>query len=239
MLRVSVNNYKKAVPAIFTMLNFLGGLSSIFFTIMGNHSAAAWLIIAAVLCDALDGKLARMTGSESELGFLIDTLADLVTSGIAPAALAFSLTAGLAPVPAALCSGLYALCAAYRLARYTCIQRKEETAGYLGLPAPIAAFTLAGYWLFNFRQEVFFPQLWWILLVLFSILMVTGFYYDWPALDFSNRRRRVFSIAKLTATAGMILLPGYLIFIFFSAYILTGAVKGLTVFIKKEKEKKC
>ncbi len=215
-------NKRVLIPNIFTCLNIIGGISALFWILLGHTSIAAWLIIAAILFDALDGKIARSLNQESEFGFQMDSLADMVTSGIAPAALAFQASYTSSKTLAMSFSILYALAVGYRLARFNVLHRKTGVRGYLGLPAPIAGFTLAGYWLSNYRIDTFFPQLWWILLLLFSILMVTEIHYDWPRLDFSTPANRVVSLLKLAATGAMIIFPGWCIFSFFIIYILRG-----------------
>ena len=112
---------------------------------------AGWLIVLATVFDALDGKLARMSRGTSELGAQLDSLADLVTFGVAPGLLAMVLVELQGPVlgirmhPRLLVVApiLYACCAAMRLARYNVEHHDEdpnaERTNFVGLPSPAAA----------------------------------------------------------------------------------------------------
>lgn len=124
---------------------------------MTLYSQVVWLILAAILFDALDGRLARLGGRESLFGKEFDSLADVVSFGIAPALLVFSLILG----PAAqypffqrigwFIGFVYLLCAAVRLARFNVLTHpavysaKQDlpTKDFVGLPVPAAAGTIA------------------------------------------------------------------------------------------------
>ena len=111
--------------------------------------AASWLILLAMLFDALDGKVARLMGSTSELGGQLDSLADAISFGVAPALLVKVLvehevrTAGLQPHPRLyfIVAGFYALCALMRLARFNAENDPSPEAHerFTGLPSPAAA----------------------------------------------------------------------------------------------------
>lgn len=117
-------------------------------------SAGGYLIILAMICDALDGRLARLTRRTSEFGAQLDSIADVVSFGVAPAALYLTLMLRLlVPVSGApsvsmiewrvgmLCALVYASCAAIRLARYNAENTQGEAAQkrFTGMPVPGAA----------------------------------------------------------------------------------------------------
>ena len=114
---------------------------------------AAWLIFLAMIFDALDGRVARLTNQSSEFGVQLDSLTDIVSFGVAPALLAKvvyeqALTAAgitySVKLPLLLCS-LYVVCAVLRLARFSLITDTEEEShvSFTGLPTPAAAGMLA------------------------------------------------------------------------------------------------
>ena len=114
---------------------------------------AAWMIMLAMVFDALDGRIARMTKQESEFGAQLDSLTDLITFGVAPAFLVkvvFDHTMTTAGVPyqqkfTLLLSAIYVICATLRLARFTLETDMGEEAHerFYGLPSPAAAGVVA------------------------------------------------------------------------------------------------
>ena len=119
---------------------------------------ACWFIVAAMVCDAFDGRVARLMGVTSEFGAQLDSLADMVTFGAAPALMAKVVYGhtmaqlGIKSHPnlvTLLCS-LYLMGAAMRLARFNVANEPDESAHdtFVGLPSPAAAFTLVSLCLF-------------------------------------------------------------------------------------------
>lgn len=208
------------IPSLFTCVNFAGGFFSILMSMQGHTAAAVWLIIAGVLFDAFDGLIARKTDSESDFGFQLDSLADLVTSGIAPAVLVSTVYAG-SVYTAAVVTLVFALSAAYRLARYNAVGRSRES-GYRGLPAPVAAIAVVSFYFFKLPDALPRDEIWLLMTVFFSILMLSNVRYAWPRLNFSNGRERMLSVVKLTATGSMVVFPGTCIFPLFLLYSLFG-----------------
>jgi CDP-diacylglycerol--serine O-phosphatidyltransferase len=110
---------------------------------------AAWLILAAMVFDALDGFVARMTKTASAFGAQLDSLCDLVTFGVAPGFLVFAVTRGqfdgFWERPVQIVGGLYAMCALIRLARFTVETTPDESSHreFAGLPSPAAAGVIA------------------------------------------------------------------------------------------------
>src|SRR5215212_1296028 len=129
-----------------------------------HYRFAVWFIFGAAAFDTLDGRLARMGGRESLFGAEFDSMADVVSFGVAPAFLMFYLI--LAPTPEILwfrnigwfIGFVYLLCAAMRLARFNVITnpllhrgKKESSKDFVGLPVPAAASTVASLVLFLLR----------------------------------------------------------------------------------------
>lgn len=114
---------------------------------------AAWVIFLGMLCDTLDGRVARLTGAESAFGAELDSLADMITFGVAPALLGKSVAQDvfgsfLHPKLATLLAMIYVLGAALRLARYNVESARVSTPGHVtkvfrGLPSPGAAGVIA------------------------------------------------------------------------------------------------
>jgi CDP-diacylglycerol--serine O-phosphatidyltransferase len=146
------------LPAMMTSANLLCGYYAVVASIMGtpddfNHAAKA--IGIAIVFDSLDGRVARMTGSNTEFGVQFDSLADVVSFGVAPAVLTYAWgvrgVATLAPEPLRqlghfgwLCCLLFLICCAWRLARFNVQGMAPGGSKYfVGMPTPAAAGVIA------------------------------------------------------------------------------------------------
>ena len=154
------------LPAVVTLMNGIAGFAAIHYATkgtlgsadMGNLTLSAWLIFAAIVFDALDGRVARMTRKATDFGAQLDSLCDAISFGVAPAILmvhtVFMAIGGfgilsphtplLGKVVMAI-GALYACCAVLRLARFN-VENVPDVLHHMyfkGLPAPGAAATVA------------------------------------------------------------------------------------------------
>ncbi len=141
------------LPTLVTLGNGICGFTALFKTAEGQFEWAAWLILLGMVFDALDGRVARMTGAVSKFGAQMDSLCDLVTFGVAPAFLARGI---LLEGPAVyhtqfpdrlvwIACTFYAMCALIRLARFNVETGPDEEShqDFAGLPTPAAAGVVA------------------------------------------------------------------------------------------------
>ena len=126
------------LPSLFTVANLFCGWACVVYAMRGEFHTAAPFIGFAIVLDMLDGRIARMTGSSSAFGVEFDSLADLISFGMAPAALTFQW--GLWPLGRLgwAVGFLYLTAAAVRLARFN-IQRVADKRYFVGMPSPAAA----------------------------------------------------------------------------------------------------
>ena len=127
------------LPSLFTVANMFCGWACIVFAMRGDYVTAAPFIGFAIILDGLDGRVARATGATSDFGVEFDSLADVISFGVAPATLVFAW--GLEPLGRLgwAVAFLWLAAAAVRLARFN-IQGKEGDKRYfIGLPSPAAA----------------------------------------------------------------------------------------------------
>lgn len=134
------------LPTVITMGNIICGFISILCILEQRFEIAAWLIIASMALDAFDGRLARMMKSTSKTGAQLDTMADLVTFGIAPALLMIRVCTDL---PTIILWGIglfFMVCTAFRLARFN-VQKDEgidmPKNFFTGLPTTLSGGTIA------------------------------------------------------------------------------------------------
>jgi CDP-diacylglycerol--serine O-phosphatidyltransferase len=179
------------LPTLFTVGNLFCGYLSLWCTIQGRFEIAAVLIVAAGVLDGLDGRIARMTHSTSEFGEEYDSLADLVSFGVAPAVLAYSW--GLADFDRLgwVASFLFVVCGSMRLARFNIQTHVVDKRYFVGLPIPAAAGTVATIVLTT--PEALVSRMWMtgllVLTFLLAFLMISTIRYrSFKDLDLKRRR---------------------------------------------------
>lgn len=148
---------RKQIPNMITSLNILSGAVAVIFAVTGNLVMAAWFIILGIFFDFFDGLAARMLNVQSPVGVQLDSLADVITSGLAPALIMMQLLD--MAITAKTSAGnllsftdgwnfsyelylpfiglIIVIAAAYRLAKFNVDER--QTDGFIGLPTPAAA----------------------------------------------------------------------------------------------------
>jgi CDP-diacylglycerol---serine O-phosphatidyltransferase len=130
------------LPSLFTTGNLFLGFWAIIKTLEGRYVEAAPLIGGAIVLDMLDGRIARLTGTSSEFGGELDSLADVISFGVAPALLAYRWSFGAIPRVGWLAAFFFLVCGALRLARFN-VQSHSDTRYFVGLPIPAAAGQVA------------------------------------------------------------------------------------------------
>ena len=128
------------IPNMITSGNLLCGMLSLILTVRGHYLPAAWMIPCAVFFDFMDGKVARAMGVSSDFGVEFDSLGDVVSFGVAPAILIYSISLQALPgVLGALAAAFFALCGALRLARFNVVHKPGP---FQGLPIPAGGLFL-------------------------------------------------------------------------------------------------
>jgi CDP-diacylglycerol---serine O-phosphatidyltransferase len=141
-LDVRARRFRRGVyllPSMFTMANLFCGYACIVHSMRGELSTAALFIGFAFVLDMLDGRIARMTGTTSAFGLEFDSLADVVSFGVAPAILSFQW--GLHPLGRIgwAAGFLFVAAAAVRLARFNIQSGSQDKRYFVGMPSPAAA----------------------------------------------------------------------------------------------------
>lgn len=173
---------RSIIPNLFTAMNMFAGFLSILNASQGNYQYAAWLIIIAAIFDALDGAVARLTKSSSELGVELDSLSDIVSFGTAPAVLIFKTYLYNYNTLGVLIAASLILAGGFRLARFNIQLVSFEKTFFKGLPIPIAALTISSFILSYYDtskgfiapfDDFIIP-----LVIILSILMISKIKYD-------------------------------------------------------------
>jgi CDP-diacylglycerol---serine O-phosphatidyltransferase len=222
------------LPGAFTTGNLFFGIWSIVEAARGEFERAAWFIVIAGVLDALDGRVARLTRTGSDFGAELDSLADVISFGVAPALLQwhFQFSRGewgwLIPF-------IFILGVALRLARFNVEQAGHAKTQFYGLPSPAAGATVAT--LVPFMGTPYFAEhlshLPWhlltaMLMVMIALLMVSHVPYPVaPRVGLRTWNGRFGLGLLLTIVWGAAYVPGYFFFPLAIAFITFGLLRAL------------
>jgi len=185
------------LPNIVTSIGLLAGFYSIIATMNGQFWMAAAMILVAQCCDVLDGRIARFARASSSFGMQYDSLADLISFGVAPAVLVYAWALHPFGRWGWLAAALYATCGALRLARYNVQVTSVERRHFLGLPIPAAAAVIATTVLLHFdlggQGAAHRPLLMLAIVYVLAGLMVSEIRY-FSFKDFHLHRRHPFPV---------------------------------------------
>ena len=234
------------LPSVLTTFGMFAGFYSIISSINGEFTIAAISIMIAMMWDTLDGRVARLTNTQSAFGAEYDSLADLVSFGLAPALLVYEWSLYELGRFGWLAAFVYLACAALRLARFNTQVGIADKRFFQGLPSPAAAGVIASMiwlkiWTFaSFDSEVI--SLGYYLgagiTILCGLLMVSNVrYYSFKELD---SKKASFRFLLLIVLSLIILMykPNIILFTGFFLYLLSGPYITVAGLNKRRIEKK-
>jgi CDP-diacylglycerol--serine O-phosphatidyltransferase len=223
------------LPSAFTLGNLFFGFWSMVSASKGNFMWAGWFLVLAGVMDMLDGRIARLSKTDSRFGAELDSLVDVISFGVAPAVLMYHLEFAAAGGFAWLVCYAYVVAVAIRLARFNLIaETKEHSAWFNGLPSPSAGMILGVYYPFSqtswyaatlggFNGQVILV----LLILLLSVLMMSNVRYPkLPGIGFRSMRGRMGLALNLSILTGGILVPEYFFFPFGMAYVTYGLARA-------------
>lgn len=165
---VNLKMNKSVFPNTLTLFNLFLGLLSLVFTMEGKFSESAIMILLAMVMDGMDGKLARRLDASTNLGKELDSLSDLVSFGVAPSLLLYaSITKSFGKI-GLLITIVFALCGAFRLARFNVM---NITNYFVGIPITMAGSLLA---IFVLLQKHLPTQFYPMVTLVLAYLMVSN-----------------------------------------------------------------
>ena len=229
------------LPALFTTGNLFFGFYALIEAINGNHFEAAVGLIFAGFFDLLDGRVARLTRTTSQFGGEYDSLADMVSFGLAPSIILY--TWALQPFGKLgwLAAFLYTACAALRLARFNVQTESDERKWFLGIPSPGATAVVVSSVLFfrDVGDNPAFRQLYVPLIIsVLALLMVSNVRYrSFKDLDLRSPRAPWVLLAIVLMMIVIAAEPGKTLFIMAIIYTLDGPIESL-IFIRKRRQER-
>jgi CDP-diacylglycerol--serine O-phosphatidyltransferase len=225
------------LPNLLTTGNLLCGFWSIISVFQERFYLAAVAILLASVFDVFDGKVAKLSGATSKFGMQYDSLADLVSFGIAPALLAFSWALRPYGKFGWLAAFLFVACGAIRLARFNVMASSGETKYFKGLPIPVAASMIAFTILLYFQlietdwvKDIVIL----VMIYILAFLMVSNIrYFSFKELNLAKRKPFsifIFVVLSLTVIVmePVVVLSGFVLF-----YVFSGPVSMVWAWHKK------
>lgn len=227
-------NYRPIFPNIFTTGNLICGFLSIISAAEGDPTQAAWFVILAGFLDALDGKVARFSKAASSFGKELDSLADMISFGVAPAFLIYTFKLNVLGKWGWIIGMVYISASAFRLARFNLLAQSEEKKNFMGLPVPAAGIALSTFIIFCYHVwgRVEYGEYLVSMTVLFSALMVSQVEYDTIPDHFHTRQDRIKLLYIIALALAALIRPRLLMFPVFSIYIAVGLVKEAIRIVK-------
>jgi CDP-diacylglycerol--serine O-phosphatidyltransferase len=222
------------------------GFYSIIASINGDFTLAAISIMVAMLWDALDGRVARLTNTQSDFGAQYDSLADLVSFGVAPALLVYEWSLSDLGRIGWLAAFIFLACAALRLARFNTQVGISDKRYFQGLPSPAAAGVIASmiwlkFWKFEYFDFGIVSLSYYIgvgITIVCALLMVSNVrYYSFKELD-SKKASFRFLLAIVLSLIVLLSKPNIFLFTGFFLYMLSGPFITITGLNKKRIQKK-
>lgn len=231
------------LPNLFTTAALFSGFFAIIAASQGRFEAACVAIFIAAVLDGLDGRVARMTNTQSEFGVQYDSLADLISFGMAPALVMYHWSLEAMKYDGNtlgkigwLAAFLYAACAALRLARFNSqVDQQTDKRWFIGLPSPSAAAVIASFvWMLHdlgwSGEDMRYPAL--AVTVISGLAMVSRFRYPSfksgspkGAKNKGPREDRVpfmMIFALVIAIIGVVIDPPKVLFAVFAAFLVLG-----------------
>ncbi|HET9481221.1 MAG TPA: CDP-diacylglycerol--serine O-phosphatidyltransferase [Candidatus Polarisedimenticolia bacterium] len=216
------------LPSLFTVGNIFCGYVAIVRSTLGEYETAALLILVAALLDAVDGRVARFTGTSSEFGLQFDSIADVISFGVAPAMLAFHWALFSFGRVGWAVSFLFVICGALRLARFNLQKTPYDRRFFVGMPIPAAACIVATTVYAHPErpaesQDPLMGGMLVLLVLLVSLLMVSRVRYrSFKDLDLKSRKSHKYLLIPAAALALVALNPQVVLMLGGFAYLLSG-----------------
>jgi CDP-diacylglycerol--serine O-phosphatidyltransferase len=219
------------LPNLFTTASLFSGFYAIVAAMQHRYEAAAIAIFIAMIWDTLDGRIARMTNTQSAFGAEYDSLSDLISFGVAPSLLIFQWSIVSLDKIGWLGAFIYTVTAALRLARFNTQVGTADKAYFQGLPSPAAAAMLAGsIWVMDSHgiNGADYNILMLFLGISIGLLMVSNVrYYSFKDLDLKNKVPFMWILLMVMIFVLISISPEHVLLAIFGGYAISGPIMTL------------
>jgi len=224
------------MPSAFTLGNLFFGFWSIVSAFNGNFRWAGWFIVFAAILDLLDGRVARLSKTNSRFGAELDSLVDVISFGVAPAMIMYFLEFSEGGRFGWILCYLYVVAVAVRLARYNVSHGNDKPGWFTGMPSPSAGMTLAVFYPFSqtpwYQASLAYLNLQRqglaILMVLLALLMVSNIKYPrFPAIGFRSIKGILGLLLHLVILVMSLWVPSHFLFPLGLTYLAFGVGRAV------------
>ena len=219
------------LPNLLTTAALLSGFYAVYLAFQGRFEAGATAIFVAMVFDWADGRIARVTGTESAFGAEYDSLSDMVAFGIAPVVLAAAWSLDAFGKPGWFAGFCFTAATALRLARFNTQVGVADKRYFQGLPCPAAAAVVAGLVWVGVDRDLTGASLGretFVVVILMSLLMVSNIRFrSFKEVDVRERIHFVTVLALVLGFALLAIDPALILFAGFGLYALSGPVETL------------
>ncbi len=230
------------LPNLFTTAALFAGFYAIVAAMGDRFEAAAVAVFIAMVLDGLDGRVARMTNTQSEFGAEYDSLSDMVSFGLAPALVMYEWSLHSMGKIGWLAAFIYTAGAALRLARFNTQLEVADKRYFQGLPSPSAAAVVTGLVWVGHDYEVAGTTLAWLtcfVTIIIGLLMVSNVrYYSFKELDLKGKVPFVAMLVVILIFVLVSIDPPQVLFGTFVLYALSGPVTTVWLLLRRRRQVK-
>ncbi|KTC82768.1 CDP-diacylglycerol--serine O-phosphatidyltransferase [Legionella cincinnatiensis] len=230
------------LPNLFTTASLFAAFYSLVASMKGQFEASIIAIFIGMIADGLDGRIARLTHTQTAFGAQYDSLSDMVTFGVAPSLLVYNLILNHLGKVGWLVAFVYTAAVALRLARFNTQLETADKRYFQGLPCPPSAAVMASFaWLCYQHewQNIFVAVLTAFLSLITSTLMVSNIrYYSFKEVDFKGKVPFLYVLVMIILFVAIAADPSLVLFIGFTIYAISGLIMTLIVLQKVRKQRR-
>jgi len=221
------------LPNLLTTAALFSGFFAILSAVNGRFEHAALAIFAAMIFDGLDGRVARLTNTQTAFGAEYDSLSDMVAFGLAPGLILYLWALQPLGKFGWFAAFIFVAGAALRLARFNTQLSSPEKAWFQGLPSPSAAAFMVGWmWVLIFYRIDVHLMAWptAVLMTLTGLAMVSNLrYYSFKDVNLRSRVPFIVLVAIALAIAVVLTQPATVLFLLFAVYAVSGLVTTIVM----------
>jgi CDP-diacylglycerol---serine O-phosphatidyltransferase len=241
--RIQINNMKKGIfilPSLLTLTSIFCAFYGTVFAIRSQFVLSAALILAAGFFDGIDGKVARLTHTTSRFGLELDSLADVISFGMAPAILMYMWVLDSMPKIGWVSGFLFVACGALRLARFNVQSGTIDPKRFNGLPIPGAAAMMATTVLFFHKMELNpadFKLTLLLLTTFIAVFMVSNIkFHAFKDLTLVKQNPFGSTVAFVLLLALIAVQPFVVPFFLCAGYVVSGPIVTLRLYLRNKKK---
>jgi CDP-diacylglycerol--serine O-phosphatidyltransferase len=230
------------LPNLLITVSLFAAFYSIVSSMKGRYEEAVIAMFVGMIADSLDGRIARLTNTQTEFGAQYDSLSDMVTFGVAPSLMLFNLTLSQLGKFGWLVAFIYTAAVALRLARFNTQIGIADKSYFQGLPCPPAAAVVSAFaWVCieHGWSGYFISTITAVLALSLSVLMVSNLrYYSFKEVDFKGKVPFIYVLIMIILFVAIAADPATVLFIGSAVYALSGPTLTVVSLHKVRKQRR-